>query len=574
MNRKNFIGLIIAGGGAIASGPVYGIPSFEQSFKGRYNGSNGNDGLHADVVIAGGGLGGCASALAALRNNLTVILSEETDWIGGQLTQQGVPPDENPWIETHGSTRLYREFRTSIRNYYVRNYPLTETARGNKYLNPGDGSVSRLCHEPRVALAVLYEMLAPYISSGKLTLLLEHKVTDAEVKGDLVTALQATNLRSGNNISLTAPYFIDATELGDLLPLTSTEFVTGTESQKETKELHAPEKADPENNQAFTMCFAIDYVPEENHIIERPHEYDYWRSFKPVMKPSWPGRLLDFSYSNPSTLEPKTLGFNPEGISTAPLSNLWNYRRIINKNNFTKGFYPGDITIINWPQNDYFAGNLIGAHDKEFKKHIERAKQLSLSLLYWLQTEAPRPDSGKGWPGIRLRKDIMGTEDGLAKYPYGRESRRIKALFTILEEHVGKENRALITGKKEGNTAADFHDSVGIGSYNIDLHPGSKGSNYIDIPSLPFQIPLGALLPQRMKNLLPANKNIGTTHITNGCYRLHPVEWNIGESVGMLVAFSLNKKILPRDVREKESLFEEFSNLIRSQGIETRWPAL
>jgi hypothetical protein len=45
---------------------------------------------------------------------------------------------------------------------------------------------------------------------------------------------------------------------------------------------------------------------------------------------------------------------------------------------------------------------------------------------------------------------------------------------------------------------------------------------------------LGALIPIRMENLLPAAKNIGTTHITNGCYRMHPVEWNIGEAAGAL----------------------------------------
>ena len=56
----------------------------------------------------------------------------------------------------------------------------------------------------------------------------------------------------------------------------------------------------------------------------------------------------------------------------------------------------------------------------------------------------------------------------------------------------------------------------------------------------PFQIPLGALIPQRVENLLPAGKNIGTTHITNGCYRLHPVEWNIGEAAGALAAFCLD----------------------------------
>ena len=74
-----------------------------------------------------------------------------------------------------------------------------------------------------------------------------------------------------------------------------------------------------------------------------------------------------------------------------------------------------------------------------------------------------------------------------------------------------------------------------------------------------------------MKNLLPANKNIGTTHITNGCFRLHPVEWSIGEAVGMLVSYSLDKKVTPRNVRENASMLKEFQDFIRSQGIETEW---
>ena len=119
---------------------------------------------------------------------------------------------------------------------------------------------------------------------------------------------------------------------------------------------------------------------------------------------------------------------------------------------------------------------------------------------------------------------------------------------------------------------ADFFDSVGIGYYHIDLHPSSQGNNYIDFASLPFQIPLGALLPQRMDNLLPANKNIGTTHITNGCYRLHPVEWSIGEAVGLLVVYCSKKTIRPRAVRERVQLLAEFQEWIRSQGIETHWP--
>jgi hypothetical protein len=572
MNRRSFIEQFSVGSGAVLAVPFLPSSTSANDLSAQSFLRNGQAERKADLVIAGGGLGGCAAALAALRNKLTVILTEETDWIGGQLTQQGVPPDEHDWIETHGATKLYRDFRKAVRAYYIQNYPLTDSARSRQYLNPGDGVVSKLCHEPRVALAVLQQMLAPYISTGQLTLLIEHKVTAADVTGDKVRALKAVSQRSGKETVLSAPYFVDATELGDLLPLTGTEYVTGAESKKETRELHAPEKADPNNCQAFTMCFAMDYVAGANHVIDKPKEYEFWRNYTPNVTPAWSGKLLDLAYSNPKTLEPKKLGFHPEGLKTGDSLNLWNYRRIISKANFKLGTYLGDISNVNWPQNDYTLGNLIGASEKEFKKHVDRAKQLSLSLLYWLQTEAPRPDGGQGWSGLRLRNDIMGTEDGLAKYPYIRESRRIKAVFTVLEEHVGAENRALITGKKTGNTAADFHDSVGVGYYHIDLHPSTGGNNYIDFGSLPFQIPLGALLPKRVDNLLPANKNIGTTHITNGCYRLHPVEWSIGEAVGMLVAFSLDKKVIPRAVREKEQLLNDFQTMIRSQGIETSWP--
>jgi hypothetical protein len=234
MNRKTFLGLVAAGGGILASKPLYSISSFEKAVRANNRILNSRDELKADVVIAGGGLGGCAAALAALRNNLIVIMTEETDWIGGQLTQQGVPPDEHGWIESHGATQLYRDFRVGIRQYYRHNYPLTETAKQNNMLNPGDGSVSRLCHEPRVALAVLYQMFAPYISAKKLTILLEYKVNDAEKNGNRVIALQATNTRSRQRVKLTSPYFVDATELGDLLPLTGTEFITGTEPHSST----------------------------------------------------------------------------------------------------------------------------------------------------------------------------------------------------------------------------------------------------------------------------------------------------------------------------------------------------
>lgn len=565
MKRRNFIGLFGLGGVALTAFP--GITLRESAII-RLLAS-----AEADLVIAGGGLGGCAAALAALRNGQSVILTEETDWIGGQLTSQGVPPDEHRWIETLGAPQSYRDFRTSVRQYYRDHYPLTAEARNEQYLNPGSGGVSRLCHEPKVALQVLQQMLAPYQSNGKLLLLTLHKVKSATVAGDQVQSLQVVNLENNREIKLSGDHFVDATELGDLLPLTGTEYITGTESKAKTGEFHAPAEADPANHQAFTMCFAMDYTPGENHVIEKPADYNFWRNYVPEMQPPWSGKLLEMNYSSPQTLQPRQLGFDPNGAAFDGVLNLWNYRKIINQHNFEPGFYKGDMTLVNWPQNDYFPGNLIDVPESEYNRHIEASKQLSLSLFYWLQTEVPRPDGGKGWPGLRLRGDVMGTTDGMAKYPYIRESRRIKALFTVLEEHVGAEQRAEVSGKSGDELkAADFYDSVGIGYYHIDLHPSSNGDNYIDFSSLPFQIPLGSLLPVRMNNLLPANKNIGTTHITNGCYRLHPVEWSIGEAVGLLTSFARDKRILPHQVRENRTYLAEFQRFIRQQGIETEWP--
>lgn len=535
------------------------------------------DEIAVDVVIIGGGLGGCAAALAATRMGKRVLLTEPTDWLGGQLSQQGVPPDEHSHIETHGCTTSYRAFREQVRNFYRRNYPLTAAAKSNPRLNPGNGSVSRLCHEPRVAVAVLDAMLAPAVSSGRLTVLLNTRPLKADVDGDQIRSVTLTTT-AGQQVQVAAPYFIDASEQGDLLPLTNTEFVTGAESRQQTGESHAPQQAAPDNIQSFTWCFAIDHIDGADHTIDKPAQYDFWKNHTPNLTPPWPGKLLSLQYSKPNTLKPHDLAFVPPTKGGPPEKtkalNLWLYRRIIDPANFLPGSYDSGVTIVNWPQNDYMLGNLITGDEQEIARHREGARQLSLSLLYWLQTEAPRPDGGAGWKGLRLRKDIMDTTDGLAKYPYIRESRRIQAEFTILEQHISLADRkALVKNPSDKVTAASFHDSVGIGYYHLDLHPSSGGDNYIDFSSVPFQIPLGALLPQRTQNLIAGCKNIGTTHLSNGCYRLHPVEWSIGEAAGALAAHCLDQRDSPRAVRNRPNALDKFQSALKGQGFELAWPS-
>jgi hypothetical protein len=529
--------------------------------------------LSADLAVIGGGVGGVACALAAARNGHRVLLTEEYDWIGGQLTSQAVPPDEYATIETFPCTRSYGTFRTKVRDYYRRHYPLTDAARAVAALNPGNGTVSKLCHEPRVAVAVLLELLAPYLSSGRVHLLQPCVPVRADTDRDRVKSVTVRNKVTGDEHTLVAPYFADATELGDLLPLTGTEFVTGAESRRDTDEPHAPEQAQPDNHQAITVCFAMDHVDGADQTIDRPREYAFWRDYVPQIKPAWPGKLLAWQYSNPGNLKPRDMGLNPTGPTPAGAYNLWAYRRLIDKTNFAPGAYAGDVCLVNWPQNDYLLGNLYNNTPADAAAHLERARQLSLSLFYWMQTEAPRPDGGQGWKGLRLRPEITGTNDGLAMAPYVRESRRLKAAFTVTENHVGTQARARATGKKPGQfTAEKFPDSIGIGSYRIDLHPSTGGDNYVDVSALPFQIPLGALIPRRVENLLAACKNIGTTHITNGCYRLHPVEWSIGEAAGELAALCLARKTPPRQVRDTPNHLADLQSTLTRAGVALEWP--
>jgi hypothetical protein len=284
--------------------------------------------------------------------------------------------------------------------------------------------------------------------------------------------------------------------------------------------------------------------------------------------------MLSFRGPNPRDLSigRRTFTPNPDDDPFAMVSDqrlspgdtdLWTFRRIAARRLFTPGAYESDICLVNWAMIDYFEAPMIDVADPE--QQVAAARELSLSALYWLQTEAPRPDGGTGFPGLRLRGDVTGSADGLAQAPYIRESRRIRAEYTVTEQDLSM----AVRGDKG---AVQYLDSVGVGMYRIDLHPSTGGDNYIDVASCPFEIPLGALIPQRVENLLPAGKNLGTTHITNGCYRLHPVEWNTGEVAGALASFCLGHGANPRAVRDDPVLLAEFQAHLTRHGVELRWP--
>lgn len=508
---------------------------------------------HADVAVIGGSLGGVAAAYAAAKFGMRVVLVEETRWIGGQLTSQAVPPDEHRWIESYGATRTYLALRERIRAYYRRNYPLREEAARSKTLNPGNAWVSRLSHEPRVALAVLEELLSPYVSAGRIRLLTEHRLVAAMASGDEVRAVTVEDVRSKTQKRVKAAFFLDATELGELIALSGTEHRLGAESRHETGEPHAPDAPDRLDLQPITWVAAVEWHPDADAVIERPADYDFWRRFIPPYQ-SFPL----FSWEVVQAADGTVRRFRMRSDPASGALGLFEYRRVIDRTQFVDGFYSGDVTLINWPQNDYPLGAIVGVDEEERRRHCLGARMLTLSLIYWLQTEAPRDEGGRGYPELRLRGDVVGSDDGLALYPYIRESRRIEAMVLIREPDV-------LTGTV-------YPDSIGIGHYALDLHPTIRTHTSLYVQTKPFEIPLGSLIPKRMKNMLPANsKLIGTTHLANGCYRLHPVEWNVGEVSGYLAAHAHTLRCAPVEVWRDKKKLQAFQDALMQEGVWLHW---
>jgi hypothetical protein len=427
-------------------------------------------------------------------------------------------------------------------------YPLSDRARLLPYLNPGACTVSRLGHEPRVALAVLHAMLAPALADERLAVLLRHAPVRAALAGDRVEAV--TLAGPDGEVTVQADWFLDASETGALLPLTGAEHVSGFESRERTGEPHAPPEDQPDNLQPVTVCFVIEHRAGEDHTIERPPEYERFASgFSWVAPDPQTLRPVERRFEPNPEEDPFTVG--PDFDDPDLDKDLWRFRRIAARGQFRPGAYRSDITLVNWPQVDYSHAPVLDGDDGG-------ARTLSRSFLYWMQTS--------GWPGLRLRGDVVGdTPDGLAKAAYVRESRRLVALRTVVEQDIALDVRG-------AHGAVRFHDSVGVGHYRIDLHPSTGGDPYIDLPTCPFQLPLGALVPVRLENLLAAGKAIGTTHITNGAYRLHPIEWNAGEAAGHLAAFCSERHVPPRAVRSRPLLLAEFQRMLDGEGIEREWP--
>ena len=511
--------------------------------------------IECDILIAGGGMGGVAAALAAARRGCRTCLLEETDWLGGQLSAQGVSAlDEHEHIETFGGTASYCALRDALRNHYRGQAGAAGSAAD---FNPGDCWVTRLAFEPGVGAKCMLDLLAPHLASGRLGLFMRSKTVAVDVVDDRIRSLLVMNLDDRSTVRFHPALVIDATELGDLLPLAGAAYRVGAEAASETGEAHAqPREAKAHCVQSFTYTFAAERSPEgERHVIAEPEKYRHYRAAQPY------SLTIDVHGGEIYAEESGRLEYKLYEPMPGTKGGLWTYRRLLAAQAFGASV-PHDLSLFNWPGNDYRDRSIIDRPAAEVVASLQDAKRVSLGFLHWLQTEAPTAADQHGAPELKLRPDVMGSADGLSKHPYIREARRIVALKTIVEAEVSAHFQA-------GPRAAPFDDSIGIGWYPIDIHRAGEEDVGLSCRTRPFQIPLGALIPIRLTNLIAGCKNIGTTHITNGCYRLHPVEWNIGEAAGALAAFALQHGLTPAAVRS--SRLAPFQRSLQGEGVPLTW---
>ena len=504
-----------------------------------------------DVLVVGGGMGGSSAALAAAQSGAHVCLTEETSWLGGQMTSQGVSEfDENRYIETAGGTASYYRLRNGIRQYYLDRFVLSPLAKAQSHFNPGNCWVSALCFEPPVALHVLDSMLKPFEQKGQLRVFLRTKAASVQMNGRRIESVLAYQFNTGKWFRFRARYVLDATDPGDLLPLAGAEYVTGAEPRSLTGEPDAREGAgDPNDNQSFTYSFVLARSPHNQDILPRPKGYETNLKEQPYTL------TLDYGHG-------KFLTYGVFSKKPGTPGSFWDYRRLVAAENFAGPRRPLDLSLINWPGNDYCGSDLLSTDPDAQAEQLRRAKLLALGLAYWLQHDVPRDGGGKGYPELRYLTSGMGSADGLSLYPYIRESRRIRAMETIREQDISD-------AYQKGPRSKWFPDSVGIGFYPIDIHSCSK-ENFTS-GTKPFQLPLGALVPAKIQNLIAASKDIGTTHITNGAYRLHPIEWAIGETAGRLAALAVRSGQTPRAIAEDAQLTSSLQLDLVRNGAPIYW---
>lgn len=527
--------------------------------------------IACSILVVGGSTAAYSATVGALRSGVDVCLVQPHAIVGGQFTVQALPASDDGDLLQQKATieRLDGErFAISItqRRFRDRQREL-QKVNGKVLVNPGGGWVSPLATTPVVAATALNEAIAPYIAEGKLRLIpfaepigvIRHESLGHRRR---VTGVVFQDRQNRRTFTVNGKVVIEATDLGDLLELGEIESRYGQESRSQTGEQALPDRVLPACQQSFTFGAVVQRTPPGQGVpIGAPPGYDvqpwlktheFEGSYWAKSRGQWEPQPRDF--------------FHDFGI--------FRYRRLLRSAD-DKTVRPGDVSVLNWGQhqhgetgplccgNDYRVGELVGVSREERQLHWQQARDRARAYVHYLQTKG-------GMKDLKPRGDLTWTKDGIALEPYIREARRGVALTTIRHEDVAK---PFFPGQARART---FEDTVGIGQYHyLDLHgndePGHASLPGENVIAEPFTLPLGSLIPINTDGLILSSKSIGTTHITNAVYRMHPAEWAIGEAGGHLAALAVKENVDVRAIATNTPLVRKLQGILTRQGIPIFW---
>jgi hypothetical protein len=439
---------------------------------------------HYDLIIAGAGTGGCGAAVQAARMGRSVLLLEETDWIGGQMNAAAVTSmDEGGTLVRERG--VYREFVGLVASYYQPLGISYLTAYGN----------SHVCVEPRIGQQLLYKLLGDARSDGVLDVALRSRVFSVGVEGNAVrkVAVQSTTPQGKVNRMFDCRVLIDATEWGDVIPLVSgLRYRVGNC----TSDNIDPSRHVQDNTWTAVVKQYPQGVPPELVISKPPPCYD-------KVKATFQKSLID-------------------GNQVGPNERPWTWVRFIGYRGMpdsSRQDHPKGITRTHLNFNNDYPSTVAELEDPAKRLATDRAMRLkTLNLIYYIQRElgkkdwAVANDEGYDTPHNRAAIDAwIAEQPELAPHkpilyhfsimPYVRESRRIIGVHTLVAHEIERKN-----GKP-----VQFPNTVAIGDYPVDLH-GSMTPKYLeldldheaDIPDKfggkgvgPFAIPFECFIPER-----------------------------------------------------------------------------
>ena len=434
-----------------------------------------------DVLVIGGSTSGTSAAISAARQGVKVIVVESSPMLGGMLTAQGVSATDGNYNLKGG---LWSEFRDSL----VARYGSSDALR--------TGWVSDIQFEPHVGEEIFKNMLA---SSGDANVRYGYHVTSALMDGQTVKGAEFRNM-SGKHLRIKAKVTIDATDLGDFLPLSGTQYRIGMDSKAETGEEVAYETADSTIQDLTLVGILKDYGPKADKTISKPEDYD-------------PAEFAGCCHT--------------EYVGGMSAQTMLDYGRL-----------PGGKFMLNWP--GHFGNDIyLACADQTFEQReeiLKVARAKTLRFIYFIQNEL-------GYKNLGIADDEFRTDDGLAYQAYFREGRRMKGALTMTLDDI-----------KDRYRNFRYRTGISVGDYPVDHHhkqnPDARPIIFPDVPS--FCVSAGVMLPVATERLIVSDKAISVTNLGNGSTRLQPVVLGTGQAAGTLAALAVISGKTPREVPVRE----------------------